>query len=72
MKHAAAKLAAEGVFIGTSSWKYEGWLNQLYTPSRYEYRGKVAKTRFERDCLREYAEGNALETIDEITLGAES
>jgi uncharacterized protein YecE (DUF72 family) len=44
------------VFIGTSSWKYEGWLGQLYTPSRYEYRGKVAKTRFERDCLGEYAE----------------
>ena len=49
-------LAEEGVFIGTSSWKYEGWLNELYTPARYEYRGKVAKTRFERDCLSEYAE----------------
>jgi len=44
------------VFIGTSSWKYEGWFGQLYTPARYEYRGKVAKTRFERDCLAEYAE----------------
>lgn len=51
-----SELAAKGVFIGTSSWKYEGWFSQLYTPSRYEYRGKVAKTRFERDCLREYAE----------------
>jgi uncharacterized protein YecE (DUF72 family) len=56
MKQAAAKLAGKGVFIGTSSWKYEGWFGQLYTPSRYEFRGKVAKTRFERDCLREYAE----------------
>ena len=56
MKQAVAKLAKEGVFIGTSSWKYEGWFGQLYTPSRYEYRGKVAKTRFERDCLAEYAE----------------
>jgi uncharacterized protein YecE (DUF72 family) len=56
MKRKAAELAAKGVFIGTSSWKYEGWLNQLYTPTRYEYRGKVAKTRFERDCLSEYAE----------------
>jgi uncharacterized protein YecE (DUF72 family) len=56
IKKAAAALAAEGVFIGTSSWKYEGWFGQLYTPARYEYRGKVAKTRFERDCLREYAE----------------
>lgn len=51
----AAQLAANGIFIGTSSWKYEGWIGQLYTPSRYEYRGKVAKTRFQRDCLSEYA-----------------
>ena len=56
VKQRAAELAAKGVFIGTSSWKYEGWFGQLYTPGRYEYRGKVAKTRFERDCLTEYAE----------------
>ena len=56
MKTKAAELAAKGVFIGTSSWKYQGWLGQLYTPARYEYRGKVASTRFERDCLTEYAE----------------
>ncbi|HVR37064.1 MAG TPA: DUF72 domain-containing protein [Methylomirabilota bacterium] len=56
MKAKAAELAAQGVFIGTSSWKYDGWFGQLYTPARYEYRGKVAKTRFERGCLREYAE----------------
>ena len=54
MKDKAAELAAKGVFIGTSSWKYEGWFDQLYTPARYEYRGKVAKARFERDCLREF------------------
>ncbi len=56
IKHKAAALAANGVFIGTSSWKYEGWFGQLYSPARYEYRGKVAKSRFERDCLAEYAE----------------
>src|SRR5499427_10347230 len=56
MRKEAVELAARGVFVGTSSWKYEGWLGPLYTPSRYEYRGKVAKTRFERDCLAEYAE----------------
>ena len=56
VKARAAELAARGVFIGTSSWKYEGWLGQLYTPARYEYRGRVARTRFERDCLAEYAE----------------
>ncbi len=56
MKQVAAELAANGIFIGTSSWKYDGWFGQLYTPARYEYRGKVAKTRFERNCLSEYAE----------------
>ena len=52
----AASLAAQGVFIGTSSWKYPGWNGMLYTPSRYEYRGKFAQTRFNRESLREYAE----------------
>ncbi len=56
MKQQVGELAANGVFLGTSSWKYQGWLGQLYTPSRYEYRGKVATTRFERDCLAEYSE----------------
>jgi uncharacterized protein YecE (DUF72 family) len=56
IKSKAATLADNGVFVGTSSWKYLGWMNQLYTPARYEYRGKVAKSRFERDCLKEYAE----------------
>jgi uncharacterized protein YecE (DUF72 family) len=56
MRVKTANLAAKGVFIGTSSWNYDGWLGQLYTPARYEYRGKVAKTRFERGCLTEYAE----------------
>lgn len=51
-----AALAAEGIFIGTSSWKYEGWLGSLYDEQRYVYRGKFAKSRFERDCLAEYAE----------------
>ena len=31
MKAAAAQLAREGVFIGTSSWKYPGWLGKVYT-----------------------------------------
>jgi uncharacterized protein YecE (DUF72 family) len=51
-----AALADKGVFVGTSSWKYEGWLGQIYTPSRYEYRGRVAATRFEENCLAEYSE----------------
>ncbi|KAB2646451.1 MAG: DUF72 domain-containing protein [Verrucomicrobia bacterium] len=56
MKEEVARLAARNVFIGTSSWKYEGWLGSLYTSVRYEYRGKVAAKRFERECLVEYAE----------------
>lgn len=52
----AADLAARGVLIGTSSWKYPGWCGMLYDRSRYEYRGKFAQTRFNRDCLKEYAE----------------
>ena len=52
----AAELAKRGVLVGTSSWKYEGWRGQLYDDARYVYRGKFAKTRFERMCLAEYAE----------------
>ena len=50
------ELAAQNIFIGTSSWKYEGWMDQLYSPERYAYRGKVAKSRFEAGCLEEYSE----------------
>src|ERR1043166_4180575 len=56
IKQPVAKLATQGVFLGTSSWKYTGWLGQLYHPALYEYRGKISKARFERECLREYAE----------------
>lgn len=49
-------LARAGVFIGTSSWKYAGWQGMLYDPARYVYRGKVANSRFEKNCLAEYAE----------------
>jgi len=56
MANRAADLTARNIYIGTSSWKYEGWLGQLYSPDRYSYRGKVAKSRFEASCLEEYAE----------------
>lgn len=55
LKPRLAALARENVFLGTSSWKYEGWLGQLYTPDRYLHHGKLAKTRFESGCLEEYA-----------------
>ncbi len=56
MKLRLAKLAQAGVFIGTSSWKYPGWMGQLYERDRYVWRGRYAESRFERDCLAEYAE----------------
>jgi len=49
-------LAAEGVYLGTSSWKYEGWLGTIYDRDRYVSRGRFSKKKFEADCIREYAE----------------
>ena len=49
-------LASDHISIGTSSWKYEGWLDQIYTRDRYLARGKFSKKRFEAECLAEYAE----------------
>ena len=56
LKRDCAALAASGVYLGTSSWKYPGWQGQLYDASRYVYRGKFSESRFERTCLAEYAE----------------
>ena len=56
LKSKASSLAAEGVYIGTSSWKYTGWMGQIYDEARYIYRGKFAESRFEKNCLAEYAE----------------
>ncbi len=49
-------LAAENVFLGGSSWKYQGWFGQVYTQSAYTARGRYSKRVFEDTCLREYAE----------------
>jgi uncharacterized protein YecE (DUF72 family) len=51
-----AALAAEQVYIGTSSWKYEGWLGQIYSQNRYLTRGRFSQKRFNEECLSEYAE----------------
>ncbi len=37
-----ASLAASGIYVGTSSWKYEGWLGLIYSPERYTTRGKFS------------------------------
>ncbi len=49
-------LAERNVFFGTSSWKYEGWLGEIYSKDRYVERGKFSQKKFESACLREYAE----------------
>lgn len=56
LKAAVAELARAGVYVGTSSWKYEGWLGIIYTPERYMTRGRVSRAKFEKTCLEEYAE----------------
>jgi uncharacterized protein YecE (DUF72 family) len=48
--------ASENIYIGGSSWKYEGWLGQVYTRGRYLSHGRFSKRLFETECLREYAE----------------
>ncbi len=51
-----AALASVGIYVGTSSWKYEGWLGLIYSPERYTTRGKFSRAKFETTCLAEYAE----------------
>src|ERR1700677_5148259 len=58
---AVAGLAEKGIFIGTSSWKYAGWLGLIYSPEKYlryfkEGPPKVLKGRFQKTCLAEYAQ----------------
>lgn len=50
------RLAEQNIWIGTSSWKYDGWIGQVYTRERYLARGSFSKRLFEAGCLREYAE----------------
>src|SRR5262249_15238995 len=53
---ALRELANHGILIGTSSWRYEGWLGQLYTPERYYSRGRFSLAKFKEECIQEYAE----------------
>ncbi len=49
-------LADRGVYVGTSSWKYPGWLGSVYSPDRYQTRGKFSRAKFDAECLIEYAD----------------
>lgn len=48
-------LAARRIYLGMSSWKYPGWLGQVYDAQRYQVRGRFSQKKFDRDCLAEYA-----------------
>lgn len=56
LKESLTRLAGKRIYFGTSSWKYEGWLGQIYSYERYLSRGRFSKRHFEQHCLREYAE----------------
>ncbi|HYL35017.1 MAG TPA: DUF72 domain-containing protein [Bryobacteraceae bacterium] len=51
-----AALASQKILIGTSSWKYEGWIGQIYSRNRYLVRGRFSEKRFQAECLSEYAQ----------------
>src|SRR5579864_545332 len=51
-----AALASQNIYIGASSWKYAGWLPQIYSRNRYLARGRFSEKRFQAECLNEYAE----------------
>jgi uncharacterized protein YecE (DUF72 family) len=53
-----AKLRDNNVYIGTSSWKYEGWKNLVY---RKSYR---TTKQFNDECLQEYADNYSAVGVD--------
>jgi uncharacterized protein YecE (DUF72 family) len=58
------KLRQSGVWIGTSSWKYKGWLGTIYSPSRYQTRGRLSEKKFKNTCLAEYSETFSTVCVD--------
>src|SRR5436309_11913129 len=55
LREGVGRWAQRGVYFGTSSWKYEGWLGQIYTRGKYVARNKFSRSQFEQHCLEEYA-----------------
>jgi uncharacterized protein YecE (DUF72 family) len=49
-------LAARHIYVGGSSWKYEGWLGQIYSRGNYLVRGRFSQKLFNDTCLKEYAQ----------------
>ena len=59
-----AELAAQGIYVGSSSWKYPGWRGLVYDEQRYTTRSKFSAAKFERLCLAEYAETYSSVCVD--------
>ena len=56
LRRQLAAAAEAGVYLGTSSWKYPGWLGTVYDEQRYLGRGgKISVSLLEQTCLQEYA-----------------
>ncbi|MEZ5303070.1 MAG: hypothetical protein R3F11_20875 [Verrucomicrobiales bacterium] len=50
-------LAGQGVYLGTASWRYQGWCGTLYDEDRYLWGSHFSKSKVQpRVRLREYAE----------------
>jgi uncharacterized protein YecE (DUF72 family) len=49
-------LALRHIYIGGSSWKYEGWLGQIYSRGNYLVRGRFSQKLFNDTCLKEYVQ----------------
>ena len=64
LRPALEHLRQAGVWIGTSSWKYPGWLGSVYSRSRYETRGRVSEKKFKENCLVEYGETFSTVCVD--------
>lgn len=64
LRDLTAQLAKRGIYIGTSSWKYPGWQGLIYSPERYLTRGRFSESKFNRECLAEFAETFSTVSVD--------
>ncbi|MBG90020.1 MAG: hypothetical protein CMO80_24410 [Verrucomicrobiales bacterium] len=64
LREGTRRMAESGIHIGTSSWKYEGWLDLIYERKRYFTRGKFSRAKFNAHCLEEYAETFSTVCVD--------
>ena len=53
-----------GLYVGASSWKYQGWCGLVYDEQRYLTRSKFSGAKFDRICLAEYAETYKTACVD--------